>query len=109
MTRLIHTNQQSKLSKKQREKRDALLKEQRRIQQSFTRDKRGSLLTQSTAVSRRETRHIPSLDTGIGNASAAPAKVYTGDKVVGISTLHKSNAVPVFSQEEAIDIAKMRR
>ena len=35
--------------------------------------------------------------------------VYTGDKMIGIGTLHKSNAVPVFSSEEASDMAKMRR
>jgi hypothetical protein len=29
--------------------------------------------------------------------------------MLGIGVLHKSNAVPVFSDEEAIDIAKMRR
>jgi hypothetical protein len=38
-----------------------------------------------------------------------PAKVYTGTKVKGIATMHKSNAVPVFSDEEAIEISKMRR
>ena len=36
-------------------------------------------------------------------------KVYTGDAIVGISTLHKSNAVPVFSKQDAIDISRMRR
>lgn len=36
-------------------------------------------------------------------------KVYTGTKVKGIATMHKSNAVPVFSDEEAVDISKMRR
>jgi hypothetical protein len=36
-------------------------------------------------------------------------KTYTGDKIIGIGTLHKSNAVPVFNTEEAKDIAKMRR
>jgi hypothetical protein len=36
-------------------------------------------------------------------------KVYTGDKMIGIGTLHKSNAVPIFSQEEAKDQATMRR
>jgi len=56
----------------------------------------------------RSTAHIPSRDTG-GNATLAPAKVYTGTKVKGIATMHKSNAVPVFSDEEAIDISKMRR
>jgi hypothetical protein len=36
-------------------------------------------------------------------------KVYTGDAIVGISTMHKSNAVPVFNKQAAIDISKMRR
>ena len=52
---------------------------------------------------------IPSRDTGGGNATLAPPKVYTGTKVKGIATMHKSNAVSVFSDEEAIDISKMRR
>ena len=58
---------------------------------------------------RNTTAHIKSRDTGAGNATLAPAKVYTGTKVKGIATMHKSNAVPVFSDEEAIDISKMRR
>ena len=56
----------------------------------------------------RSTNHIPSRDTG-GNATLAEPKVYTGTKVKGIATMHKSNAVPVFSDEQAIDISKMRR
>jgi hypothetical protein len=61
------------------------------------------------ATDRAGTAHIPSLGTGGGVAVLAPAKVYTGTKVKGIATMHKSNAVPVFSDEEAIDISKMRR
>lgn len=61
-----------------------------------------------TVPAGRSTSHIPSRDTG-GNATLAPAKVYTGTKVKGIATMHKSNAVPVFSDEEAVDISKMRR
>jgi hypothetical protein len=57
---------------------------------------------------RNTTAHLKSVDTG-GNATLKPPKVYTGDKVKGIATMHKSNAVPVFSDEEAIDISKMRR
>ena len=34
---------------------------------------------------------------------------YTGDKIVGIGTLHKSNAVPVFSEQEAKELSSMRR
>jgi hypothetical protein len=57
---------------------------------------------------RNTTAHIKSVDTG-GNAVLKPTKVYTGTKVKGIATMHKSNAVPVFSDEEAKDISKMRR
>jgi hypothetical protein len=34
---------------------------------------------------------------------------YTGDNIVGIGTMHKSNAVPIFSDQEAKDISSMRR
>lgn len=61
------------------------------------------------ATDRAGTAHIPSLGTGGGVAVLAPAKVYTGTKVKGIATMHKSNAVPVFSDEEAVDISRMRR
>jgi hypothetical protein len=59
----------------------------------------------------RSTKHIPSLNNGVdnGNATMSPAKVYTGTKVKGIATMHKSNAVPVFSDEEAVAISSMRR
>lgn len=58
---------------------------------------------------RSSTRHIPSIDSGFAVAAAPARKVYTGNKIIGIGTLHKSNAVPIFSDEEAKDIAKMRR
>jgi N-acetylglucosamine-6-phosphate deacetylase len=57
---------------------------------------------------RNTTSHLKSVNTG-GNALLKPSPVYTGTKVKGIATMHKSNAVPVFSDEEAIDISKMRR
>lgn len=37
------------------------------------------------------------------------SKVYTGTAMKGIGTLHKSNAVPIFSLEDAVDQARMRR
>jgi len=54
---------------------------------------------------------IPSLNGGkdMSPATKAPEKVYTGTKVLGIGTMHKSNAVPIFSDEEAISISSMRR
>jgi hypothetical protein len=62
-----------------------------------------------TPVGRTNTHHIKSLNSGAGVAALAPAKVYTGDKIKGIGTMHKSNAVPIFSDEEAVAIANMRR
>lgn len=64
----------------------------------------------SSTNDRASTKHIPSLDTGhSGSVSSKPNPKYTGTKILGIGTMHKSNAVPVFSQEEAHDIATMRR
>ena len=57
----------------------------------------------------RETVRHPSLNAGVGNAFKAPDKVYTGDAMLGIGQLHKSNMVPVFKREDAEAIAKMRR
>ena len=62
-----------------------------------------------TPIGRTNTHHIKSLNSGAGVAALAPAKVYTGDKIKGIGTMHKSNAVPIFSNEEAIEISRMRR
>ena len=64
-----------------------------------------------TTVYRREcnTDHIPSLDTGKAVATKKEVIQYTGDAMIGIGQLHKSNAVPIFSKEDAIDISKMRR
>lgn len=47
------------------------------------------------------------LDAGSTARKDSPA--YTGSKMKGIGAMHKSNLVPVFSDEEAQDIAKMRR
>ena len=57
----------------------------------------------------RETPKIDSLPFTGGPCLKAPDKVYTGTAMKGIGTMHKSNSVPIFSAEEAVDIAKMRR
>jgi hypothetical protein len=57
----------------------------------------------------RETAAIPSQDTGWVPCVKVHDQEYTGTKVKGIATLHKSNGVPVFTDQEAIDISKMRR
>lgn len=58
---------------------------------------------------REPKQHIPSRETGVGIAARPEDKVYTGTNIVGIATMHKSNAVPVFSAEDAVEISKMRR
>ena len=58
---------------------------------------------------RRLTDHIPSVDTGASIAAKPADKVYTGDAMIGIGQLHKSNGIPVFRAEDAVDVSKMRR
>ena len=43
------------------------------------------------------------------NMSKRKANEYTGDVIIGIATMHKSNAVPVTNTKNAEEIAKMRR
>ncbi len=63
-----------------------------------------------SAPSQRTTKHIPSLNTGeAGAGTYKESPKYTGTKMLGIGQLHKSNAVPVFCDQDAIDIARMRR
>ena len=51
-----------------------------------------------------------SADSGSCNTAKANTNVYTGEqKLLGISTLHKSCLQPVFDKQTAIDNANMRR
>jgi hypothetical protein len=63
-----------------------------------------------SAPAGRETQRIASRDTGhSGAVRTKDIPKYTGTKILGIGTMHKSNAVPVFSDEEAKAISTMRR
>jgi hypothetical protein len=62
----------------------------------------------STPPGRTTSNSIPSRVTP-GGSTAPVYKVYTGTKILGIGTMHKSNAVPIFSDEEAKAISTMRR
>ena len=44
-----------------------------------------------------------------GNTNKVSENVYTGTLIKGIATMHKSNAVPIINDEQAIEISKMRR
>lgn len=68
------------------------------------------ILSPKVPPGRSTTSHIPSVtSTHLGAVASKAPQQYTGTKMIGIGTLHKSNAVPIFSDEEAQDIAKMRR
>lgn len=60
----------------------------------------------------RETPKIASLKTSDivpTFAAKKEPKQYTGTLIKGIATMHKSNAVPVIDQEQAVEISRMRR
>lgn len=58
---------------------------------------------------RNTTAHIKSVDTGMACATKKEPQKYTGTLIKGIATMHKSNAVPVLNDQDAIDISRMRR
>lgn len=64
--------------------------------------------TLSPPPGRTTSNHIPSRTTE-GSSTSPVYKKYTGDQIIGITVVHKSCLQPVFSQQEAIDAASMRR
>jgi hypothetical protein len=63
-------------------------------------------------VYRRETKSYASADMAKSNyiPPKIEPKTYNGERILlGIATMHKSNMVPVFDAEHAIDLARMRR
>lgn len=112
---LIYTNQKSKRKPKMTAKKKQLQASWKQLLEKWDVKPNSKKISSKQSYSgvsipiERSTRHIPSVDTGIGNTTKKESLKYTGDAVIGISTLHKSNAIPVFSKEEAVDISKMRR
>jgi hypothetical protein len=89
-------------------KRQGVEQEERKRARGLSAPSLSSSYSLKIPEGRNTTAHIKSVDTG-GNAVLKPSPVYTGTMVKGIATMHKSNAVPVFSDEQAVDISKMRR
>ena len=88
-------------------KRQGLEQEERKRRRAMSAE---PLVYNLSAPPGRTSARIPSLNTGEAGAGTYKASpVYTGTKMIGIGQLHKSNAVPVFCDQDAIDIAKMRR
>jgi hypothetical protein len=93
---------------KELQKRWGIDAEEKRRRRALSAPALSSTYSLTIPEGRNTTAHIKSVDTG-GNATLKQSKVYTGTKVKGIATMHKSNAVPVFSDQEAEDISRMRR
>jgi len=75
----------------------------------FGRTKSAPKLGLDATTYRRTVPKYPSGDMYDTFVATKREMTYTGDKLVGIATMHKSNMVPVFKQEDAEDIARMRR
>lgn len=114
---LLYTGQKSKIKRKMTAKRkdeqsswEALLKKyEPKTQTNSTTTKQAISITKPAAY-RRETRHIESLGaSSLGDCTKRVSQRYTGTAILGIATMHKSNAVPVFSQKDAEEISRMRR
>lgn len=57
---------------------------------------------------RRPEKEIPSRG-GVGSARMIEERIYTGNLIQGVATMHKSNGVPVINKDVAKDLAQMRR
>ena len=110
---IIYTNQKSKKRKKLNSKQRELKESWEELVNKWkpkTKVSKEVKPYSPTKVFIRETPNYPSLDTGGGSCTKPiQGKVYTGTAMKGIGTLHKSNAVPIFTDEEAKDQARMRR
>ena len=65
--------------------------------------------SKSSIRAEQDWANVRSLPTTMGACTKKPSPIYTGEKVVGIAVMHKSNLVPIFSQVAAEEISKMRR
>lgn len=115
---IIYANNRSpkKLRKKKTAKQlaeyNAWLDNINKMTTNFSNGKKVNIKTNTKPVKKyiRETPNYPSLESSGGVATKpVEGKVYTGDAMLGIGTLHKSNAVPIFRKEEALEQANMRR
>jgi len=118
---LITIHGSKKKTRKQKEKDSAAWKQQQEKYKamlnsstsskfkSWTPEIKHSLASTLELHKERLPSNLPSKDTGLGVASKKEANTYTGDKIIGIGNLHKSNLVPVFKEQDAKDLASMRR
>ena len=104
-------------------KRKARKKSQKQLRaerehQAFIANMKGASVSGSTTASKPV--RVGSIPTSPANSTTSSIsyhssmakkeeKVYTGNEIIGIAQMHKSNAVPIRNKKSAEDVAKMRR
>lgn len=106
---IIYTNQKSKKRKANAKQRELQSSWEKILKKYEPKEKVKSAKIAKPAPYRRETTSIPSLGSNVGECTKKDTIYYTGNSMIGIATLHKSNAVPLFSQEDAVEVSRMRR
>ena len=116
---LIYTYQKSKKkskTKKELAEYQAWLDNLNKQKTNFSKKNMGKVIFNPNNIPKlttppgRETVKHPSVVTPGGSCTKpVTGNVYTGTAMIGIGTLHKSNAVPIFTNEDAKDQANMRR
>ena len=92
--------------------KQAVAKQKRDYDKLFASDpnyKPEKKVLQWNPTSPRETQYVPSLMSNKGNTNKVEPRKYTGDYIVGIATMHKSNLVPVCKDDNPKNYATMRR
>ena len=104
-------------------KRKARKKSQKQLRlerehQAFIAKMKGSSVSGSTTASKpvrvgpnptTPANSTPSSISYHSSMAKKEEKVYTGNEIIGIAQMHKSNAVPIRNKKSAEDVAKMRR
>ena len=108
-------NQQKKIATRQMFKKSEAFAEKYGVKLNANRSYTPRKLERPTGVLqikhpyRRETPRYPSHSAGVGVGTKTDSNIYTGTSMRGIATMHKSNSVPVFDDQHAKDLARMRR
>lgn len=111
MTTIIHTSFKKRKAKKPTAKQRQLQSDWEKLLKKYEPKKPAtgtSTYVQPKAYV-RETQKINSLPFTAEPCTKKESPKYTGTAMKGIGTMHKSNSVPIFSDEQAIEIATMRR
>lgn len=106
---IIYTNQKSKKRKANAKQRELQSSWEKILKKYESKTPIQKAKVKKAEPFRRETPSIPSLGTYEGQCTKSDQPTYTGTQMIGIATLHKSNAVPVFSKEDAVEVSRMRR